>query len=163
VLPKAGHGWLGDSLPGGLARSDAGRRGGAHAAWLFIQRADQDSVLQRAFLDALRSALAQEGPPQRTWPTWRQDAGPHLERPRPIQLVTLCRPGGGQGGPQRGADVPAGQLRWRPATPGGRPERARGSFADRRPAIGRHRRRDRPRRQRARHPCGGPSAGDHPS
>jgi hypothetical protein len=47
-----------DSSPRGLARPDAGREERAQAAWLLAQHADRDPVLDRAFLEALRGALA---------------------------------------------------------------------------------------------------------
>jgi hypothetical protein len=52
--------WLGDLLTtrGWPGRSLAGDDG-ANAAWLLAQHADRDPVLQRAFLDALRGAVAQ--------------------------------------------------------------------------------------------------------
>jgi hypothetical protein len=52
--------WLADTLAarGWPGRTMAGEDG-AHAAWLLAQHADQDLDLQRAFLDALRGAVAE--------------------------------------------------------------------------------------------------------
>ena len=52
--------WLGELLTmrGWPARTLVGEEG-AHAAWLLAQHADQDPTLQRAFLDALRGAVAE--------------------------------------------------------------------------------------------------------
>jgi len=57
--------WLADVL---TARGSPGRtlagEDGAQAAWLLAQHADHVPVLQQAFLDALRAAVAQdEAPP----------------------------------------------------------------------------------------------------
>jgi Family of unknown function (DUF6624) len=52
--------WLGDLLiaRGWPGRTQAGEDG-AQAAWLLAQHADRAPVLQQAFLDALRGAVAQ--------------------------------------------------------------------------------------------------------
>jgi hypothetical protein len=55
-------GWLGDLLArrGWPGKTLVGEEG-AQAAWLLAQHADHDPGLQRAFLDALRGAVAQGG------------------------------------------------------------------------------------------------------
>jgi|HubBroStandDraft_3_1064219.scaffolds.fasta_scaffold71532_2 hypothetical protein len=58
----APRGWPGRTLVG---------EDGAQAAWLLAQHADHNPDLQRAFLDALRDAVARGELPRRTSPIWR--------------------------------------------------------------------------------------------